>query len=171
MKKQIMTLTALITMATMSGCTQQVATPNPNSRDNSDATMVSSDTVSLDTKNNHHTNNSKNHKRGAGANSIYFGYDSNNIKAKGKNKIKKDAQTLKSKKSGKVKIEGNSDEFGTDEYNYALGLRRAKAVKDSMVAKGVPEKKISIVSYGESNPVCKDGTKKCYQKNRRADYK
>jgi len=165
MKKNIIAFGTMITMIVMSGCTQQIATPSPNGADSSDATMVSSDTVSLDSSSSSTT--TKRTKRG---NSVYFGYDSNKIKPKGKKKIKKDIAALKNKESGKVKIEGNSDEFGTDEYNYALGLKRAKAVKDSMVAKGVPEKKISIVSYGESNPVCQDGTKDCYQQNRRADY-
>jgi len=167
MKKSIIAFGTIITMIVTSGCTQQVATPSPGGVDTSDATMVSSDTVTLDSS----RSNSATKGRGKGANSVYFGYDSNKIKSKGKKKIKRDITALKDKRSGKVKIEGNSDEFGTDEYNYALGLKRAKAVKDSMIAKGVPEKKISIVSYGESNPVCQDGTKKCYQQNRRADYK
>ncbi len=130
------------------------------------ATRVASDTVVLDS-----SDGGVNGKNGRGTNSVYFAYDSNKVNTDGKNKISSDTQALKSKsKTGKVKIEGNSDEFGTDEYNYALGLKRAKAVKDSMVARGVPAEKVSVVSYGESNPVCTDGTQECYQKNRRADY-
>jgi len=105
---------------------------------------------------------------GSGKNSVYFGYDSNNLQGSERSKISSDASNLQSKSS--VKVAGNSDEFGTDEYNYALGLRRAKAVKDEMVSRGVDGSKVSVVSYGESNPVCADGTKECYQKNRRADY-
>ncbi len=105
---------------------------------------------------------------GSGKNSVYFGYDSNNLQGSERNKISSDAANLQSKSN--VKVAGNSDEFGTDEYNYALGLRRAKAVKDEMVSRGVDADKVTVVSYGESNPVCEDGTKECYQKNRRADY-
>ena len=161
MKKKYIIASTLITLLSFSGCTQQVASPNPNG-----ATMVASDTVTLDRADANGANGAAN---GSGKNSVHFAYDSNKLSQKEKRKISRDATTLKQKSV--IKVEGNSDEFGTDEYNYALGLRRAKAVKDTMVAKGVPAKKIKVVSYGESNPVCQDGTKDCYQENRRADYK
>jgi peptidoglycan-associated lipoprotein len=167
MNNKILAMGAILATMIMSGCTQQVASPNPNGVDASGATMVASDTVTLD-GDGVSSSNGANSRNGRGANSVYFAYDSNNINQNDKSKIANDAGALKRK--SKVKVEGNSDEFGTDEYNYALGLRRAKAVKDSMVVRGVPPKKIVVVSYGESNPVCKDGTKECYQKNRRADY-
>jgi hypothetical protein len=59
----------------------------------------------------------------------------------------------------------------TDEYNYALGLKRANSVKAGYVAKGVAEAGISTVSYGEGNPVCKESTEECWAKNRRVDTK
>ncbi|MBE0491732.1 MAG: OmpA family protein [Sulfurospirillum sp.] len=70
-----------------------------------------------------------------------------------------------------IKVEGNSDEWGTDEYNYALGLKRAKSVKDSLVAQGVAGERIMMVSYGESNPTCKESNKTCWAQNRRAEFK
>jgi len=165
MKTHTIALSTIIAMTLLSGCTQQVAAPNPN-----DATMVASDTVTLDNAGSGvRGDNGRAGAGGNGKNSIHFAYDSNTLSQKEKNKIARDSSTLKQK--SEIKVEGNSDEFGTDEYNYALGLRRAKAVKDTMVAKGVPAKKIKVVSYGESNPVCQDGTKNCYQENRRADYK
>jgi peptidoglycan-associated lipoprotein len=72
--------------------------------------------------------------------------------------------------SVKVKLEGNCDEWGSDEYNYALGLKRAKTVKDILVAEGFDINKISMVSYGESNPVCTEHTKECWGQNRRVNY-
>lgn len=164
MKKHTITLSTIIAMTLLGGCTQQVASPNPN-----DATMVASDTVTLDGAGAEVSSANGRRGNGNGKNSVHFAYDSNKLSQKEKNKIARDSSTLKQK--SEIKVEGNSDEFGTDEYNYALGLRRAKAVKDTMVAKGVPAKKIKVVSYGESNPVCQDGTKNCYQENRRADYK
>ena len=71
----------------------------------------------------------------------------------------------------KIKLEGNCDEWGTDEYNYALGLKRAKTVKQSLLKDGINEDKIVIVSYGESNPICKEHTIDCWKRNRRVDYK
>jgi len=71
----------------------------------------------------------------------------------------------------KIKLEGNCDEWGTDEYNYALGLKRAKSVKESLVKYGINGEKIVIVSYGESNPICNEHTISCWKRNRRVDYK
>ena len=67
-------------------------------------------------------------------------------------------------------IEGHCDEWGTDEYNYALGLKRAKATKDTMVQEGfVNPERIHIVSKGESEPVCQNHTKECDALNRRSE--
>jgi len=71
----------------------------------------------------------------------------------------------------KVKLEGNCDEWGTDEYNYALGLKRAKTAKDALVADGIDENRIILISFGESNPVCTDKTVACWKLNRRVDYR
>ncbi|NKQ41813.1 MAG: OmpA family protein [Sulfurovum sp.] len=165
MKKSFIIISSITGLLIFSGCTQQVASANPKNANG--ATMVASDTVTLDSSGGGAS--SSGGAYGKGKNSVHFAYDSNKLSQKEKRKISQDSGTLKSKSV--IKVEGNSDEFGTDEYNYALGLRRAKAVKDTMVAKGVPAKKIKLVSYGESNPECTDKTQECYQQNRRADYK
>jgi len=164
MKKNLTTIAAVAAWLLLGGCTQQVASPNPN-----DATMVASDTVTLDGAGAGVTGNGgAGGANGRAKNSVHFAYDSNKLSQQERKKIARDAGALRQK--SEIKVEGNSDEFGTDEYNYALGLRRAKATKDAMVAKGVDPKKIKVVSYGESNPDCLDKTKACYQENRRADY-
>ncbi len=71
----------------------------------------------------------------------------------------------------KVKLEGNCDEWGTDEYNYALGLKRAKTAKDALIADGVDAQKIVMVSFGESNPICTQKNTTCWKMNRRVDYR
>jgi len=71
----------------------------------------------------------------------------------------------------KIKLEGNCDEWGTDEYNYALGLKRAKSTKDALVADGIDESKIILISFGESNPVCTQKNVSCWKLNRRVDYR
>jgi len=71
--------------------------------------------------------------------------------------------------SSKIKIEGNCDEFGTDEYNYALGLKRAKVVKDALVSQGISANNIVLVTLGESSPVCTNASSECYKRNRRVD--
>ena len=70
-----------------------------------------------------------------------------------------------------IKLEGNCDEWGTDEYNYALGLKRAKSVKDTLVAHGVSESNLKLISYGESNPTCTEKNEACWSKNRRVEFK
>ncbi|MBI3873864.1 MAG: OmpA family protein [Arcobacter sp.] len=72
--------------------------------------------------------------------------------------------------SFKIKLEGNSDEWGTDEYNYALSLKRTIAVKNDLVNKGISADRIITISYGESNPICKEQTAECWAKNRRVDH-
>lgn len=102
--------------------------------------------------------------------SIYFAFDKYSISDEQRAVAKTNANKL-SGYNGKIKIEGNCDEWGTDEYNYALGLKRAKVVKDALVADGINAGSISLVSFGESNPKCSDKTQECWQKNRRSEYK
>jgi len=106
------------------------------------------------------------------AKKIYFDFDKYNIRPDQMPQVEYDAQ-LFNKPEAKpfgIKVEGNCDEWGTDEYNYALGLKRAKSVKDALAARGVDPKRMSIISYGESNPVCTEHTKECWAKNRRVEF-
>jgi len=104
--------------------------------------------------------------------SIYFAFDQYSIDSEMENKIEKASELGKDGASNyNVKLEGNCDEWGSDEYNFALGLKRADAVKKAIVAQGIDASRISMVSYGESNPVCTDKTQACWAKNRRVDFK
>ena len=104
--------------------------------------------------------------------SVYFAFDKFDLNAEMQEKVSADAQLGKTGASAySVKLEGNCDEWGSDEYNFALGLKRASAVKSALVAEGIDASRISMVSYGESNPVCSDKTKDCWSKNRRVDFK
>ncbi len=103
---------------------------------------------------------------------VYFDFDQFNIRADMQDKVSNDAAIAKGAASAfTIKLEGNCDEWGSDEYNFALGLKRASAVKKSLVAEGVSAERITMVSYGESNPVCTDKTKECWSQNRRVDFK
>ena len=106
-----------------------------------------------------------------GMRSLYFAFDEYSISSQMQGTISFDTNVLRQKLGGsQVKLEGNCDEFGTDEYNYALGLKRAKSVKDSLVQQGIKESRIVLVSYGESNPMCSSSmTDDCYAQNRRVD--
>ena len=103
---------------------------------------------------------------------VYFDFDKFNINASNESKISQGATVANTAaKAFTIKLEGNCDEFGSDEYNIALGLKRSISVKNALVSEGVDANRITMVSYGENNPVCNDKTESCYSKNRRVDFK
>lgn len=100
--------------------------------------------------------------------SVYFDYDKFDVREDMVASVKGNASLLKGKT---FKLEGNCDEFGSDEYNFALGLKRAQAVKMALVNEGVTADSISMVSLGEGNPACAEKTQECWAKNRRVEVK
>jgi len=108
--------------------------------------------------------------RSSGIEPVYFGFDKFIITDQELDKVSNNANIIQSRGATKVRVEGNCDEWGTDEYNYALGLKRAKSAKEALAASGIDRSSISIVSYGEGKPVCTDHSDACWQKNRRADF-
>ncbi len=103
---------------------------------------------------------------------VYFDFDKFVIRTDMQSKVTNSATVANAGASAfTVKLEGNCDEWGSDEYNFALGLKRASTVKKALIAEGVNESRITMVSYGESNPVCNDKTQECWSQNRRVDFK
>ena len=102
---------------------------------------------------------------------VYFDFDKYNIRKDQWPKVEKLAELIKSNPSNyTVRIEGNCDEWGTEEYNYALGLKRANSVKKALIELGVDPKKLTVISYGELNPVCTAHAKWCWRLNRRDNF-
>ncbi len=191
--KKIMLASLMMAMLILSGCSQK----NPEV-DMTNQNATQSEVQNADTKadnlagmdaNNMDTQGVENVNNNAGmqtnnveqmiaiieekVNKVYFDFDKYDIRPDMQSVIEANAAILNSDeaKDFSIKVEGNCDEWGTDEYNYALGLKRAKSVKDALIALGVNENRVMIVSYGESNPVCTDKTKECWAKNRRAEFK
>jgi peptidoglycan-associated lipoprotein len=101
---------------------------------------------------------------------IHFDYDKYNVKDEYKPELKSVASWITKNSGTKLSVEGHCDERGTNEYNLALGDRRAKAVKDYLVSLGVPSSKVETISYGEEKPLCTEQTEECWAKNRRAHF-
>lgn len=102
--------------------------------------------------------------------SVYFDFDKSRVKAQYQSVIAKEAEFIKQHDNDVVTVEGNADERGSNEYNLALGSRRAKAVEKSLEILGVQAKQIKIVSYGEEKPRLTCHQEKCWKENRRADF-
>lgn len=102
---------------------------------------------------------------------IYFAFDSYNLSKEMFNLVDVDAELLKQNPDTKIILEGNTDSYGSDEYNFALGNKRAIAVKEALIVRGISKERIQTVSFGETKPVCtKDNSQKCRQENRRVDF-
>lgn len=97
----------------------------------------------------------------------YFEYDSNNIEDHDIGPIKAQANYLVEHPGAKVRLEGNTDERGSREYNIALGLRRAQTVEQLMEAQGVAPNQIAVVSYGKERPVALGHDESAWELNRR----
>ena len=99
---------------------------------------------------------------------VHFDYDKSNIRSDSRPVLEETARWLNSNPNESLMIEGYCDERGTNEYNLALGERRAKAVKEFLTAMGVSRGQLSTISYGEERSVCMGQNETCYAKNRRA---
>ncbi|RJR17803.1 MAG: peptidoglycan-associated lipoprotein Pal [Desulfobacteraceae bacterium] len=102
---------------------------------------------------------------------IYFDFDKYEIKPEAKTVLQKKAEWLLANTRYSVRIEGHCDERGTNEYNLALGERRANAAKEFLTALGVPGARISIISYGEERPAVQGANEEAWAKNRRDEFK
>jgi peptidoglycan-associated lipoprotein len=105
-------------------------------------------------------------------NTIYFDYDKYNLTPQAQTILAANAKGLAMDDYAGVtiRIEGNCDERGSDEYNMALGEKRAATARDYLVNYGIDPKRISIISYGESRPVDPAHNEAAWAKNRRDDF-
>jgi len=178
MKKQILLAVTTLTLV-MTGCAQKKL----NTTDNSGVVPGGEDTnvyqnVDPMGQGNGVYGNGTGYGEGTygsnGVQNIYFDVDQYSITADKLGQVSHNAALLRENVAtgGKIKLEGHCDASGTDEYNYALGLRRAKATKDALQANGISAKSVTLVSMGESSPECTTGSSsECYAKNRRVEFK
>jgi peptidoglycan-associated lipoprotein len=101
---------------------------------------------------------------------IHFAFDSAAIKNSEQSNLESVASALKSSPNDKLLIEGNCDERGTEEYNRALGERRALAAREALARAGVDPNRIRTISYGKDKPVDPGHDESAWAKNRNATF-
>ena len=102
---------------------------------------------------------------------VYFDFDSYALNSTAQEQLRKVAEGLKSNASTKIQIEGHADERGSNEYNLALGERRARAAQEFLVSEGVTSTNLSTISYGEERPATQGTSEDAWTKNRRTEFK
>ena len=101
---------------------------------------------------------------------IYFNFDKSNLTPAAQENLLQKAEWLRENRDTTITIEGHCDERGTNEYNLALGDRRADSTKAFLVNLGISASRITTISYGEERPVCTQKNEECWAKNRRANF-
>jgi peptidoglycan-associated lipoprotein len=101
---------------------------------------------------------------------LYFDLDSYVLRQDARDALDKNAQWLMKNTASSVRLEGNCDERGSDEYNLALGEKRAKAAKNYLVTLGIPAERLATISYGKEKPADPGHNDAAWAKNRRVDF-
>ena len=101
---------------------------------------------------------------------IYFDFDKSDLKPEAQTVLKEKADWLRAHPAYSLRIEGNCDERGTNEYNLALGERRASSAKKFLVALGIAESRIATISYGEERPANPAHNEQAWAENRRDEF-
>ncbi len=101
---------------------------------------------------------------------IFFDFDKFDLRADARERLQKNADFMNQYPTLEFGLEGHCDERGTNEYNLALGERRAHAAKDYLVSLGVSSNRVRTISYGEEKPFCMGHSESCWQENRRGHF-
>ena len=109
-------------------------------------------------------------KEAAGLRDVHFEFDRAALRAEDTRILEANAKWLLDHSGTQILIEGHADERGTNEYNLALGENRARVTRDQLVARGVAASRITLVSYGEERPTCRERSENCWAHNRRAHF-
>jgi peptidoglycan-associated lipoprotein len=101
---------------------------------------------------------------------VHFDYDSTVVKPEEKSKLAAVADYLKSNSADAVRVEGHCDERGTEEYNRALGDRRALALREELVHLGIDATRVDTISFGKDRPADTGKSEDAHKKNRRGEF-
>jgi peptidoglycan-associated lipoprotein len=101
---------------------------------------------------------------------VQFEFDRATISEEGIRLLDQKVEALQKNPSIRIRVEGNADDYGSDEYNMVLSQRRAAVVNRYFTERGIDGSRIQIVSYGEEKPICTDRDEGCRSKNRRDEF-
>lgn len=184
MNRTVLVWIAVLMTALTSACSNHKARPTPNASANTAVPADQSGTTGAADQNAANAANAANTAAVANGSApgvegpvgglldtktIYFEFDSSQIKSDYNPILAAHAKYLSSNPSVRVRLEGNTDERGTREYNIGLGERRAQAVRQALMLQGVADAQITTVSYGEERPAVTGHAEAAWSKNRRVD--
>ena len=173
---------SLIAMICLLGCGNPVNPPepkwtteNPNASSSAKSTAAAAQKPVAESKTEKSGGSLDDLQKGGTAASgplkdVFFAYDRFDLSPDARSILKANSDWLKANPAAQVQIEGHCDERGTVEYNLALGSKRAQASKDYLETLGIPANRLSMISYGEEIPVCRENGDSCWEKNRRARF-
>jgi peptidoglycan-associated lipoprotein len=101
---------------------------------------------------------------------IHFDYNDYSVRPQDGTVLKSNADWMTKNSNARVQIEGHCDNRGSEEYNIALGAKRAQAAKDYLETLGISGDRMSTISYGKELPLCTEDTDECWGENRRAHF-
>jgi len=107
---------------------------------------------------------------GAALQDVYYEFDSTELAVSAREILKQNADWMKNNPKSRVEVEGHCDDIGSNEYNLALGAKRAQSAKDFLVNQGIAPERLVTVSYGKEAPACFEPSEECRVKNRRARF-
>ena len=107
---------------------------------------------------------------GAALQDVYYEFDSTDLAADAQAILKQNADWMKNNPKARVEVEGHCDDLGSNEYNLALGAKRAQSAKDFLVNQGIAAERLVTISYGKEAPACLEPTDECRVKNRRSRF-
>jgi peptidoglycan-associated lipoprotein len=107
---------------------------------------------------------------GAALKDIYYEFDSTDLASEAQEILKQNAEWLVAHPTSRVEIEGHCDDIGSNDYNLALGAKRAQIAKDFLIGQNISSDRLVTISYGKEAPACFAPNEECRVKNRRARF-
>jgi peptidoglycan-associated lipoprotein len=147
----------------MAGCSSKK--PAPIGGENPNANGIGENNSAASTTNDDWINGTIG--KGGPLSDIHFGYNDYTIQEQDGSVLKSNASWLQAHPQTRVQVEGYCDERGSEEYNIALGAKRAQAGKDYLATLGISDSRMSTISYGKELPLCQDHDESCWAQNRR----